>query len=159
MDSINIHENGPGFTLVRHTLIIVSFLVGIGGNIIALWILYTSKNSKHVLMLQCLVTNDLVAEVGMLLVMYLQNYKVIPLYWICVLYVCLRSFGLGSGCVAFVMAIDRWLALTRPFFYQQVITTLFSNVFFFIQVCNLTRMQAFINNFFLNYVLTKYKLL
>lgn len=125
MDSSVNHGSAPGLSLARQMLITVSYVVGTAGNIAALWILYKSaktRNSKHVLMLRCLATNDLVAQLGMLVLMYLQIYEVIPLFWRCVLYVCLRAFGLGSGCVAFVMAVERWLALTRPFLYQQVPT-------------------------------------
>lgn len=64
--------------------------------------------------------NDLVAQVGMLLLINLKRHDVLPDYWACVGFVLLRAFGLGSGCVAFVMALERWLALTRPFFYHQV---------------------------------------
>lgn len=125
MDSSVNHGSAPGLSLARQMLITVSYVVGTAGNIAALWILYKSaktRNSKHVLMLRCLATNDLVAQLGMLVLMYLQIYEVIPSFWRCVLYVCLRAFGLGSGCVAFVMAVERWLALTRPFLYQQVQT-------------------------------------
>lgn len=103
----------------------VSFLIGAAGNLAALWILYRTakrRNKKHVLLLRCLATNDLVAQVGMLLLIHLKRYDVLPDYWSCVGFVLLRAFGLGSGCVAFVMALERWLALTRPFFYHQVRT-------------------------------------
>ncbi|KAG8223631.1 hypothetical protein J437_LFUL016592 [Ladona fulva] len=41
-------------------------------------------------------------------------------HFLCVLRVVWRLFGLGSGCVAIVMAVERWIALTRPFLYQKV---------------------------------------
>jgi hypothetical protein len=43
--------------------------------------------------------------------------------WSCRIRVLWRFFGLGSGCVAIVMAVERWLALTKPFFYQKVRNT------------------------------------
>jgi prostaglandin E receptor 4 len=33
-----------------------------------------------------------------------------------------RFFGISSGCVAFVMAVDRYFALTKPFYYCQHFT-------------------------------------
>ncbi|XP_017782264.1 PREDICTED: cannabinoid receptor 1 isoform X2 [Nicrophorus vespilloides] len=58
----------------------------------------------------------------MLLLTNLPKYITIPVYWKCTFFVMLRAFGLGSGCLAFVMAMERWLALTRPFVYQQYVT-------------------------------------
>lgn len=114
--------------VLRYVIINLVFFIGVAGNLSALWILYKSaktRNKKHVLMLRCLAVNDLVAEVGMFTIITLQKYKLIPVYWICVGFVLLRAFGIGSGCVAFVMALERWLALTRPFYYQQVCTIYF----------------------------------
>ncbi|KAJ8980692.1 hypothetical protein NQ317_010594 [Molorchus minor] len=103
-------------------VITVFFLIGAAGNVAALFILYKTakrRNRKHLLMLRCLATNDLVAQVGMLVLIYLKKFNVLPDIWACVGFVLLRAFGLGSGCVAFVMALERWLALTRPFLYHQ----------------------------------------
>jgi prostaglandin E receptor 4 len=33
-----------------------------------------------------------------------------------------RFFGISSGCVAFIMAVDRYFALTKPFYYCQHFT-------------------------------------
>lgn len=73
-------------------------------------------------MLRCLASNDLVAVLGMLVLMHVQLYQPALAHSLlfCRLRVLWRIFGLGSGCVALVMAVDRWLALTRPFFYQKV---------------------------------------
>lgn len=104
-------------------LIAVAFMIGLIGNLAALWILYKTakrRNKKHLLLLRCLAINDLVAQFGMLLVLNLKKNQLLPDYWSCVAFVVLRAFGLGSGCVAFVMAFERWLALTRPFLYHQV---------------------------------------
>lgn len=38
----------------------------------------------------------------------------------CVARVVLRVFGIGSVCIAVTMALERYLALTRPFLYQKV---------------------------------------
>ncbi|KAJ8941869.1 hypothetical protein NQ318_001721 [Aromia moschata] len=110
---------------VVQVLTTVAFLIGACGNIAALWILYRTakrRNRKHLLMLRCLAMNDLVAQVGMLLLIHLKRYNLLPDIWSCVGFVLLRAFGLGSGCVAFVMALERWLALTRPFMYHQLVT-------------------------------------
>lgn len=122
MDSTAV-PSVPRMSVSREVLINVTYLLGVIGNLAALWILYRSsrtRNSKHVLMLRCLIINDLVAVLGMLSLLYIQKYSLLPVYWCCVLYVFMRAIGLGSGCVAFVMALERWLALTRPFVYQQV---------------------------------------
>lgn len=104
-------------------IIAVAFVIGLIGNLAALWILYKTakrRNKKHLFMLRCLAINDLVAQLGMLMVINLRKNQILPVYWTCVGLVVLRAFGLGSGCVAFVMAFERWLALTRPFLYHQV---------------------------------------
>lgn len=99
-------------------------LLGVVGNIAALCILRgQARNRRHALMLRCLAANDLVALLGMLVQLYLRQFLPCYLYsefWFCVVRVLWRIFGLGSGCVAIVMAIERWLALTHPFFYQRV---------------------------------------
>ncbi|VEN64579.1 unnamed protein product [Callosobruchus maculatus] len=105
-------------------LITIAFLIGVLGNITALWILYKTanrRNKKHLFLLRCLAVNDLITQVGMLHFIYLGRYQGIP-YWNCVGFVLIQAFGLGSGCVAFIMAFVRWLALTRPFLYHQVFT-------------------------------------
>lgn len=73
-------------------------------------------------MLRCLATNDLVALLGMLVQMYITIYAgdVTSSRIFCSLRVVWRLFGLFSGCVAIVMAVERWLALTKPFVYQKV---------------------------------------
>lgn len=106
-------------------IVTTSYIIGAIGNIVALYILYKSakiRNRKHTLMLMCLATNDLVALFGMLILMYLQLYIpfIMQTYWFCVFRVVLRIFGIGSGCVAIVMAFERWIALTRPFLCKKV---------------------------------------
>lgn len=44
------------------------------------------------------------------------------IHFFCSLIMVWRFFGLGSGCVAFIMAVERFLALTQPFFYCKHIT-------------------------------------
>jgi hypothetical protein len=105
----------------------VMYVTGALGNLAALTILYRNekktRNKKIVLMLRCLASNDLVALLGMLILMNLQVY--LPIERVCSLEFCVarviwRQFGLSSGCVAVVMAVERWLALTHPFLYQKV---------------------------------------
>lgn len=104
------------------------YIFGVVGNLAALGFLYRSeskpRNQKHALMLRCLASNDLVAIVGMMTQMNLQLYypALIHCVWFCRFRVLWRLFGLGSGCVAIVMAVERWFALTRPFIYQKVST-------------------------------------
>lgn len=105
----------------------VMYVIGALGNLAALTILYRgekqTRNKKIVLMLRCLASNDLVALLGMLILMNLQVY--LPIERVCSLEFCIarviwRQFGLSSGCVAVVMAVERWFALTHPFLYQKV---------------------------------------
>lgn len=80
------------------------------------------NNQKHRMMLKCLTANDLTAMLGMLILMYLQLY--LPMaktsQFLCGVRVLWRVFGLGSGCVTVVMAVERYLAITKPFLYQKV---------------------------------------
>lgn len=115
-----VAASSPGAIIAFVTVV---FVVGAIGNSAALWILHRSsktRNTKHILMLKCLIINDLVAVVGMLAASYIKRYKLFGAHFTCILFVGLRAFGLVSGCVAFVMALERWLALTRPFLYQRV---------------------------------------
>ncbi|XP_029163017.1 prostaglandin E2 receptor EP2 subtype isoform X2 [Nylanderia fulva] len=101
------------------------YITGVIGNVSALIILFhrdKRRNRKHLLMLRCLATNDLVALLGMFVQMYVTIYAdtVSSMRSFCSLRVLWRLFGLFSGCVAIVMAAERWLALTRPFVYQKV---------------------------------------
>ncbi|KAE9523393.1 hypothetical protein AGLY_015945, partial [Aphis glycines] len=100
------------------------YAFGIFGNLLALFILHrtrSSSNQKHGFMLRCLATNDCIALAGMLVQMFV-SFKWPSTrnnVWSCRIRVLWRFFGLGSGCVAIVMAVERWLALTKPFFYQK----------------------------------------
>ncbi|XP_025199536.1 prostaglandin E2 receptor EP4 subtype-like [Melanaphis sacchari] len=100
---------------------------GIFGNLLALFILHrirSTSNKKHVFMLRCLVTNDLVLLVGRVVHMFVN--VSLPYtkknVWSCRFSVLWRFFGLNSGCVALMMAVERWLALTKPFFYKKYIS-------------------------------------
>ncbi|EDV40502.1 uncharacterized protein Dana_GF10543 [Drosophila ananassae] len=116
----------------RHRLIFSTIVMGLGvlGNSLALFILARkkhNKNSKYTLMLRCLATNNLVALLGMLTTSVLkynlteevhQSFMQLD----CVGHVVWRFFGLSSGCIAAVMAAERWMALARPFIYHKHIT-------------------------------------
>ncbi|XP_039965898.1 prostaglandin D2 receptor [Bactrocera neohumeralis] len=108
----------------------IVLLLGVIGNLLALIILArkkATKNSKYTLMLRCLASNNLIGLLGMLTTMLLKIY--VPeeefkayVRWDCTLKVLCRFFGLSSGCIAAVMAIERWMALARPFIYHKHIT-------------------------------------
>ncbi|XP_036337193.1 prostaglandin D2 receptor-like isoform X2 [Rhagoletis pomonella] len=108
----------------------IVLLLGVIGNSLALLILArkkATKNSKYTLMLRCLASNNLIGLLGMLLTLLLKVY--VPddkfkayVRWDCTLKVLCRFFGLSSGCIAAVMAIERWMALARPFIYHKHIT-------------------------------------
>ncbi|KAK9890235.1 hypothetical protein WA026_010348 [Henosepilachna vigintioctopunctata] len=111
--------------LHRHSISYFFFTVGIMGNCAALYILNTTskaRNRKQVLMLNCLAINDLLGLFGMFIVLLICDLTVIDTQYICKAFVILRSFGVASGCIALIMAVERWLALTKPFLYQQVVT-------------------------------------
>ena len=113
-------------TYLGQILITFFYAFGISANVCALVLLArreTARNRKQSLMVRCLAYNDLVALLGSLILMYMQLYmdpSLVGSRWFCALRVVLRTFGLSSGCVAIVMAAERWMALTRPFLYQKV---------------------------------------
>ncbi|XP_012280574.1 prostaglandin E2 receptor EP2 subtype [Orussus abietinus] len=128
-----IHAIQSGIVPKRHVtfasqmVLTLVYITGVIGNISALVILFhrdKRRNRKHLLMLRCLAVNDLVALLGMLVQMYVTIYvgQVSSTRAFCSLRVVWRLFGLFSGCVAIVMAGERWLALTRPFVYQKQVT-------------------------------------
>nr|XP_045625108.1 prostaglandin D2 receptor-like [Procambarus clarkii] len=116
----------PHVHLPYQVLITFFYIFGILGNIAALYIITkneTHRYKKQTFMLRCLAGNDLVALLGSFVQMYVTLY--LPnanAKWLCASRVVFRAFGLGSGCVALVMAVERWLALTHPFTYQRHVT-------------------------------------
>ncbi|XP_014297216.1 rhodopsin, GQ-coupled [Microplitis demolitor] len=114
-------------TSVQLIILTLVFFLGIVGNISALIILFYKdkrRNHKHLLMLRCLAVNDLVALLGQLIQMYVATFasSIATQQYFCALRILWRTFGLFSGGVAIVMAVERWLALTRPFVYQKHVT-------------------------------------
>ncbi|XP_017794565.1 PREDICTED: prostaglandin E2 receptor EP2 subtype [Habropoda laboriosa] len=114
-------------TFASQMVLTLVYITGVIGNVSALVILFhrdKRRNRKHLLMLRCLAINDLVALLGMMVQMYITIYvgSVMSTRGFCSLRVVWRLFGLFSGCVAIVMAAERWLALTRPFVYQKQVT-------------------------------------
>lgn len=72
-------------------------------------------------------TNNFVALLGMFILYKTQIYLPIDIYQrftrhFCAFRVVWRFFGFNSGCIAVVMATERFLALTRPFIYRKVVT-------------------------------------
>ncbi|XP_050714804.1 uncharacterized protein LOC126997635 isoform X2 [Eriocheir sinensis] len=119
-------EVGRHVPLPFQMVITVLYVAGIMGNMAALYIITKSETQryrKQTFMLRCLVGNDLTALLGSLVQMYVRLYLPNPSEkWLCVSRVLFRAFGLGSGCVALVMAVERWLALTHPFVYPRHVT-------------------------------------
>ncbi|KAH0545847.1 hypothetical protein KQX54_003536 [Cotesia glomerata] len=114
-------------TAVQQIILTLVFIFGIVGNISALIILFYKdkrRNHKHLLMLRCLAFNDLIALLGQLVQMYVATYapSIATQQYFCALRILWRTFGLFSGGVAIVMAVERWLALARPFVYQKHVT-------------------------------------
>ncbi|KAJ8678656.1 hypothetical protein QAD02_014443 [Eretmocerus hayati] len=123
MTELSVIADGGAAQRKAYVFLVLNIVYGFGiiGNIVALIILLHKdkrRNRKHLLMLRCLTINDLIAMVGSGAHMYIDK------FWgphtLCYLRVIWRLFGLFSGCVAIVMAGERWLALTRPFTYQKV---------------------------------------
>uniref|UniRef100_A0A1B0FHF4 G-protein coupled receptors family 1 profile domain-containing protein n=1 Tax=Glossina morsitans morsitans TaxID=37546 RepID=A0A1B0FHF4_GLOMM len=114
----------------RFLLSAIVIVLGVVGNFLALVILArkkATKHSKYTFMLRCLSTNNFIGLLGMLSTLVLKIYlpqDVFKQYikWDCVGKVIWRFFGLSSGCIAAVMAIERWMALARPFIYHKHIT-------------------------------------
>ncbi|KAJ0172423.1 hypothetical protein K1T71_012396 [Dendrolimus kikuchii] len=106
----------------------VVYMIGIIGNAAAIVALRRGerrvRNRKHLLLLTSLAANDLVALVGMMCAMIIGEHvpgvKETQVY--CAARVVLRTFGIGSVCIAVTMALERYLALTRPFLYQKQVT-------------------------------------
>lgn len=67
-------------------------------------------------------TLDFVGLIGMLSQAIIESYANTGftqrhIWTFCFVRVVWRFFGMSSGCVAFIMAIERYFALTKPFFY------------------------------------------
>lgn len=65
---------------------------------------------------------DFVGLLGMLCQMLVsyhveQKFYQDHIWMFCFVRIVWRFFGMSSGCVAFIMAIERYFALTKPFFY------------------------------------------
>ncbi|XP_026761436.1 prostaglandin E2 receptor EP2 subtype [Galleria mellonella] len=106
----------------------VVYAIGIIGNATAIIALRRGerrvRNRKHLLLLTSLAANDLVALVGMMCAMIVGEHVpgVKEMRVFCATRVVLRVFGIGSVCIAVTMALERYLALTRPFLYQKQVT-------------------------------------
>ncbi|XP_026736109.1 prostacyclin receptor [Trichoplusia ni] len=113
---------------VVSVLVKVVYAIGIVGNAAAIIALRRGerrvRNRKHLLLLTSLAANDLVALMGMMCAMlvgeHVAGVRTTRAY--CATRVVLRVFGIGSVCIAVTMALERYLALTRPFLYQKQVT-------------------------------------
>ncbi|XP_034836027.1 prostaglandin D2 receptor [Maniola hyperantus] len=116
---------GPGLKVTLK----VAYALGIISNAVAIVALRSGerrvRNRKHLLLLTSLAANDLVALVGMMCSMFASEGfspgQPVP-HWYCCARVVLRVFGIGSVCITVTMALERYLALTRPFLYQKRVT-------------------------------------
>lgn len=141
-------SNEKHVTMEEQWLITFCYLFGIVGNVSALVILAkneTLRNKKQTLMMRCLAWNDLIALVGSFVLMYLKLYSTIDethARLLCAIRVFWRTFGLGSGSVAVVMAVERFLALTKPFVYQKVSSFTHSIFMKFVQILQNVEMKS-----------------
>lgn len=109
-------------------IITLVYMFGLLGNTTALFYLLSPKskprNPRHVLLLTMLLVNDLTAVLGMWVQMNISLHvkSIANTKAFCSVRVLWRAFGLGSGCIVSVMAVERWLALTRPFYYTKHVT-------------------------------------
>ncbi|XP_025414807.1 melanopsin-like [Sipha flava] len=110
----------------------VSYTVGMLGNAAALYVLRRTRDGghrKYAFMLRCLIVNDAVALNGLLAMFFANAYRPgtkVSTAWTCRSRVLLRFVSVESGpAVTFVMAAERWLALTKPFVYQKCINLWF----------------------------------
>lgn len=74
-----------------------------------------------------LASNNFIALLGMFILYNFQIYLPEHVYTqytriFCAFRVVWRFFGFNSGCIAVVMATERWLALTKPFTYRKFVT-------------------------------------
>ncbi|XP_047034796.1 prostaglandin E2 receptor EP1 subtype [Helicoverpa zea] len=129
-NSTNSTSEVPARPMSRSLGLVVKvvYAIGIVGNACAIIALRRGerriRNRKHLLLLTSLAANDLVALVGMMCALLVS--ELVPgaggsrAY--CAARVVLRVFGIGSVCIAVTMAMERYLALTRPFLYQKQVT-------------------------------------
>ncbi|XP_026814037.1 uncharacterized protein LOC113554408 isoform X1 [Rhopalosiphum maidis] len=100
-------------------------VIGVFGVLLELFILHrtrSDRNKKYVFMLRCLATNDCIVMVGVLGHMLVSDIwpNTRRNVWSCRIRIVWRFFAMCSGCVAIAMTIERWLAITNPFFYRKV---------------------------------------
>lgn len=95
--------------------------------ILNLWACLSNRHPFYIFVISfsCLATNNLLALLGMLttsVLKYNLSEEVLQSFirLDCVGHVVWRFFGLSSGCIAAVMAAERWMALARPFIYHKV---------------------------------------
>ncbi|KAG8196383.1 hypothetical protein JTE90_009598 [Oedothorax gibbosus] len=122
-------------------LITSVYLFGAVANICSLVLLSQgpqARNKKLTLMIRCLSANDLLALCSSFLLVYMRIYldpSFVASRWYCGLRVLTRFFGFSSGSVASVMAVERFIALTSPFFYQKHVTHKLVRRAIFVQWC------------------------
>ncbi|XP_047508015.1 prostaglandin E2 receptor EP2 subtype [Pieris napi] len=131
LDPLPGNATSPKVMSQMQTLLIivkVAYAIGIVGNAAAIITLRLGerrvRNRKHLLLLTSLAANDLVALVGMVSALLVAEHfpDVARTQGYCAARVVLRIFGIGSVCIVVTMALERYLALTRPFVYQKQVT-------------------------------------
>ena len=124
--AIVYHNHQRYISPFAQLLITSVYIFGFSANACSLALLSRSesaRNQKLILMMRCLVANDMMALCSSFLLVYMRLYlepAFLETRWFCGLRVLTRFFGFSSGSVASVMAVERFVALTRPFFYQKV---------------------------------------
>lgn len=120
--------HAPHVSLPMQALITFVYILGILGNSAALWYILhprsKTRNPRYSLLLTMLLSNDLIAVVGMGIQMYIGIYypSLARTRTLCMVRVLWRAFGLGSGCIVCVMAVERFFALAKPFYYSKHVT-------------------------------------
>lgn len=135
LQTISLNDTSGAVTIDDHAryispfgqlLLTFVYIIGFSANACSLALLSRSeptRNQKLILMVRCLAANDMMALCSSFLLVYMRLYiepEYLATRWFCGLRVLTRFFGFSSGSVASVMAVERFIALTRPFFYQKV---------------------------------------
>ncbi|XP_060839313.1 prostaglandin D2 receptor-like isoform X1 [Rhopalosiphum padi] len=127
---VEFPDSGYGFMLPSFGELIAYAgltVIGVFGVLLELFILHRTQsdsNEKYVFMLRCLATNDCIVMIGVLGHMLVSEIwpDTRSNVWSCRIRIVWRFFEMCSACVVIAMAVERWLAITKPFFYRKHIS-------------------------------------